>query len=74
MEVRPWLTGGGRERLDLRQAIEDGGKDGAEAGVQGGGVRGKDTWVYISGPNAFIQQGEAACREAGVGFFGARWS
>lgn len=34
------------------------------------------TWVYISGPNAFIKAGEEACRERkgrGVDYYGARW-
>lgn len=38
------------------------------------GMRGK-IWVYLSGPNPFIQAGEAACKASGgVEWFGARWS
>lgn len=34
------------------------------------------SWVYISGPNAFIEAGEEACRarhSRGVDCYGARW-
>jgi len=33
-------------------------------------------WVYISGPNAFIAAGEAACKKRrgrGVECYGAKW-
>jgi hypothetical protein len=31
-------------------------------------------WVYLSGPNKFIDAGEAACKDAkGVEWYGARW-
>ena len=62
LEVRPHLTGKGRPRLDMEGAIRD-------LGEQGG-----KTWVYLSGPNAFIEAGERACRECGVEYYGARWN
>ena len=61
LEVRPFLTGKGRDRINMEETIgsitESGGR----------------TWVYISGPNPFIEAGEKACRRFGVDFFGARW-
>lgn len=64
--MRSHLTGKGHERLDAREAVREiCGEDGPPP---------SRTWVYISGPNAFIEAGERVCREAGVGFFGARWS
>ena len=44
----------------------------AEGGGDGGG--GGRTWCYLSGPNAFIEGGERACRRVGVEYYGARWS
>ena len=62
LEVRPYLTGKGRDRMDMDKALnsitENGGR----------------TWVYLSGPNNFIEAGEMACRRSGVDFFGARWA
>lgn len=72
-EFRVHLTGPGRKRLDapgtLNEILHEGPpeKSSAAAGR---------TWVYISGPNAFISAGEEACkaREAeGVDSYGARW-
>lgn len=31
------------------------------------------TWVYLSGPNAYIASGEKACKETGIDYYGARW-
>lgn len=64
LEVRPHLTGRGRQRLDAKEAIGGICKD----------QPGSTTWVYISGPNPFIEAGEKACREQGVAFYGARWT
>lgn len=62
LEVRSFLTGKGRDRINMEETIgsimENGGR----------------TWVYISGPNPFIEAGEKACRTSGVDFFGARWT
>lgn len=63
LEVRPHLTGGGRQRLDPKEAIDE-----IHAAEPGGSM-----WVYVSGPNSFVQAGEKACRGVGVDFFGARW-
>ena len=64
LEVRSHLTGPGHQRLDQQRAIEN---------VIQADPRAK-TWVYLSGPNAFIEAGEKACRASGVDFFGARWA
>ena len=58
-----WRTGLGKERADLRGAVED-------AKREGGGRM----WAYISGPKAFVTAGEEACRSVGgVDFFAAGW-
>ncbi len=64
LEVRSHLTGKGHDRLDAREAIGEICKDEPDG----------RTWVYISGPNPFIEAGEKACRELNVEFFGARWT
>lgn len=68
LDIRPHLTGPGHQRIDAKATI---GEICAEAERE---KLGSSTWVYISGPNAFIESGERACREVGVGFFGARWA
>ena len=50
-----------------------GGKEGGRTDG-GGGADGGRTWCYLSGPNAFIEGGERACRRVGVEYYGARWS
>ncbi|OBT84862.1 hypothetical protein VE02_05898 [Pseudogymnoascus sp. 03VT05] len=63
LEVQVHLTGNGRPRLDIVKTLAD---------VREGENK---TWVYLSGPNEFIQAGEVACRASeGVEWFGARWS
>ena len=64
LEVRPHLTGKGQARLDAMSTIRD--VCGSEPPER--------TWVYLSGPNPFIEAGEKACRAAGVPYYGARWS
>ncbi|KAL5344657.1 hypothetical protein ACLOAV_010349 [Pseudogymnoascus australis] len=64
LEVQIYLTGNGRPRLDVVKALADVKREGE-----------RKTWVYLSGPNPFIQAGEAACKASGgVEWFGARWS
>ncbi|MCJ1460408.1 hypothetical protein MMC28_010790 [Mycoblastus sanguinarius] len=66
LEVRSHLTGKGHTRLDMEATIRE------ICSKEPGG----STWVYISGPNAFIEVGEKACRNLqslGVEFFGTRW-
>ena len=65
LEVRTHLTGPSHGRLNMEKTISD-----ICAAEEGGGR----TWVYLSGPNAFISTGEAACRKVGVEYYGARWS
>ena len=64
LEVLPHLTGKGHDRLDARQTILE----------HCSSAPGGRTWVYISGPNAFIEGGEKACRALNVAYFGARWT
>ena len=64
LEVRPCLTGQGRTRLDPSVTIH----------AICGSEPNQKVWVYISGPNAFIEAGEKACRALGVDYFGARWA
>ncbi|KAL6720368.1 hypothetical protein ACLMJK_002289 [Lecanora helva] len=66
LEVRPHLTGKGRARLDAGRAIGEVLECGAETR--------EGVWVYLSGPNPFIESGERACRELRVAYYGARWS
>ena len=73
LEFRPYLTGNGRKRLDVGKVLDEI----IDSGNLEMGERQKQkTWVYISGPNAFIAAGEAACKERlarGVEWYGARW-
>lgn len=64
LEVRPHLTGQGRPRIDLRRTIDEI----READPNG------STWVYLSGPNAFLEAGKKACQASNVEFFSARWT
>jgi len=64
LEVRPHLTGPGHDRLDALEMISQ----------TCSSQPGSSTWVYISGPNPFIEAGETACRTMGVPYFGARWT
>ena len=65
LEVRPHLTGAGRERLDAKKSMQ---------AICCTEELVESTWVYISGPNPFIETAEKACRDLGVAFFGARWA
>ena len=64
LEVRTHLTGQGHARVNMEKTISE-----ISASEPGG-----RTWVYLSGPNAFIEIGEKACRALGLDFYGARWS
>ena len=67
LELLKFQTGSGRSRLDLGSELTKLMKDAGR------------TWVYISGPNAFINAGEEAClglkqsQGANLEFYGARW-
>lgn len=65
LEIRTHLTGPNHERLNMEKSIAD---------ICAAEEKGSRTWVYLSGPNAFISTGEAACRKVGVEYYGARWS
>ena len=65
LELRKFLTGPGRERVDLASELT-------------GAVKRDDrTWVYISGPAAYINAGKAACQTteslANLEYYAASW-
>ncbi len=63
LEVRIHKTGGDRPRLDIEQTL---------ASISGDSPK-SSVWVYLSGPNRFIEAGEKACKAApGVDYYGAR--
>ena len=71
LEAQIHLTGNGRKRLSVGDALDDILKSGRES------LRSTppSTWVYISGPNAFIEGVELACKkrkDKGVEWYGAR--
>ena len=62
LEVRKFLTGSGRKRVNL-------GKEMRDITEQGG-----RTWVYISGPSTFMDAGKLACQGlANVDCYAASW-
>lgn len=74
-ELRKCLTGPGRSRVDLERTLSDICSQGRTDGHPCGGRR---SWVYISGPNKFIESGKEACRavkrlEADLDFYAASW-
>ncbi|KAI9809562.1 MAG: hypothetical protein M1827_006797 [Pycnora praestabilis] len=74
LEVRVHFTGKGRSRLSVGDALDEFlSADGEELRTSSGLA---SMWVYLSGPNAFIAAGEAACKareERRVDWFGAKW-
>ena len=63
LEVKIQLTGNARPRMDMDATLRD-------ICAEKSGT----TWVYLSGPDAFITAGEGACQGiAGLEYFGARW-
>lgn len=71
LQVQIHKTGNNRPRLDIAQTLASIRADG-DAKVE------DSVWVYISGPNKFIEAGEKACKAAaagggGIGWYGARW-
>ena len=69
LELRKFLTGGGRQRVDLPMELRDITED----------HEGHRCWVYISGPDAFISGAKEACREIKEGgrdldVYAASWS
>lgn len=64
LELKTYPTGPGRDRVDMRQTLAE---------IQSQDPSGR-TWVYISGPKAFITAGEGACKAVGgVDIFAASW-
>jgi len=64
LEMQTYLTGPGRARVDVDQVLGD---------VREAEPKGR-TWVYISGPNPFIEAGKRACKAAGdVEFYAPSW-
>jgi len=71
LEVKLHLTGNGRERLLVDNALDQILLENEKL-FRGVG----STWVYISGPSAFISAGEEACKKRksrGVEWYGAKW-
>ncbi len=65
LEIQTWKTGQGRERVDVDAVLSD---------VREKEPVGGRTWVYISGPNPFIEGAKRACKAAGdVEFYAASW-
>ncbi|MCJ1476012.1 hypothetical protein MMC13_004676 [Lambiella insularis] len=65
LEFHVHRTGHGRPRLDIDASLT------AVCGLEAAAA---STWVYLSGPNAFIADGERACKaRKGVEWYGARW-
>ena len=63
LEVRRFLTGEGRKRVDLKEVVR-------------GCVReGERTWCYVSGPGGFLEGGKEACKGVGKGVevYAAKW-
>ena len=64
LELKTYPTGPGRERVDMRRTLAE---------IQNQDPSGR-TWVYISGPKAFITAGDEACKAVGgVDSFLASW-
>ncbi|KAH7327415.1 hypothetical protein BKA65DRAFT_566857 [Rhexocercosporidium sp. MPI-PUGE-AT-0058] len=74
LDVRIHLTGDGRPRLSVGDALDEILSEGVLRNPEASGAA--KTWVYISGPNAFIANGKTACRDRqqrGVEWYGAKW-
>ncbi|KAL2061200.1 hypothetical protein VTL71DRAFT_7473 [Oculimacula yallundae] len=74
LDIRITLTGDGKPRLSVGDALDEilSEDEQRDPDAKDGGKM----WVYISGPNAFITNGESACRERqqrGVEWYGAKW-
>ena len=69
LELRKYLTGPGRTRVDMGQAL-------SEICVKGKKEGGR-SWVYISGPNKYIESAKEACKEvkqqAELDIYAASW-
>ncbi|KAI9702142.1 MAG: hypothetical protein M1836_001487 [Candelina mexicana] len=64
LEVRIHLTAKDRPRIDMYKTLSS---------IRSIDLEG-DIWVYLSGPNRFIEAGENACKNvAGVDWYAARW-
>ena len=65
LELRKFLTGPGRKRVDLSKEL---------GAIAKGGGR---TWVYISGPSNFMNAGKVACQtvqsSADIVYYAASW-
>lgn len=70
-ETQIHLTGNGRKRLSVGDALDKIIQEDTTDTPDPASI-----WVYLSGPNAFIEAGETACKErhsSGVDWYGARW-
>ncbi|KAI9743522.1 MAG: hypothetical protein M1818_002836 [Claussenomyces sp. TS43310] len=69
LEVHLHLTGKGRPRLDMARALAE-----VQRGEKSADAARSASWVYIAGPNPFIEAGERACKSTpGVEWYGAKW-
>ena len=69
LELRRCLTGAGRDRVDLTQAL-------SEICLKVKGETGR-SWVYTSGPNRYIESAKEACKrvkqQTELDFYAASW-
>lgn len=64
LEVQTHLTGQGRPRIDMYEKLMKARESDPEGRM----------WVYISGPNAFIEAGKTACKAVGhVNMYAPSW-
>lgn len=64
LEIRNCLTGPGRERIDIGRTIGE---------ITKSDPQGR-TWVYISGPRAYIDNAKSACKAlGGLDWYAASW-
>ncbi|KAI4215847.1 MAG: hypothetical protein LQ351_001835 [Letrouitia transgressa] len=75
LEMRKFLTGGGRDRVDLRRELEEAAQDTEKTEMT---EKENRIWVYISGPRAFVAAGKDACKAVQrkrkrLDFYAASW-
>ncbi|KAL9044005.1 MAG: hypothetical protein Q9214_002828 [Letrouitia sp. 1 TL-2023] len=76
LEMRKFLTGGGRDRVNLRRELEEAAQytENKTEGIE----KENRIWVYISGPRPFIVAGKDACKaiqrkRKDLDFYAASW-
>ncbi|KAL9611722.1 MAG: hypothetical protein Q9167_003645 [Letrouitia subvulpina] len=76
LEMRKFLTGGARDRVDLRRELEEAAQHTEKKSKEIG--KENRIWVYISGPKPFIAAGKDACKAVqrkrkNLDFYAASW-